>query len=151
MQLGDRGYEAESQPHAGRPATGVAPIEALDYLRFLVVADARAVVANDDLDRLVDTLPRSDRDPSVFLPVLERVVDQVRHRLGQQQRVASKGELTEELERERSALELCHRLVELGDVACDLACIDRNESRTPRAGVDLGQSEQRVEDGDHAI
>src|SRR5215467_1847776 len=101
MQLGNRSDEAESQPDAGRPATSIAPIKALDYLGFLVVADARAVVANDNLDRLVGALPRRDRDPSVLLTVLERVVDQVRHRLGQQQRVAGKGELAGGLERER--------------------------------------------------
>ena len=92
---------------------------------------------------------RTERSPAAG--VFERVVEQIGDRLRQQMAVAAHRTLGLGLERQGEAVFLGHRLVELGDGARDLGEIERPGLVAARAGLGLGDAEQRVEGAEQPV
>ena len=150
MQPRDRLHEAQTKTEAGGAAAGVAAIEALGHLALLGIGDAGAVVGDCHLDAVADATGGHD-DLASAMTELQRVLDQVGDRLGEHDGIAPDDRVAAALVSQRHRARLGHGLVELDGLRRHRRQIDRDEAGAARPGLQLGEPQQRVEDGDQAI
>ena len=144
MQLGRRGDQAEAEPAALGAAAAFGPVKALQHPLPQLLGDAGSPVGHHDAG-LAGLGAQGEADLGALGRVLDGVVQKVGERLEQHVAVAADRRRAGDLEPEAAALGLGQRLVELGHVADQVRQLDRLEAALGRAGLGLGDGEQRGE------
>jgi poly-gamma-glutamate capsule biosynthesis protein CapA/YwtB (metallophosphatase superfamily) len=150
VQLGHRLHQAQAEADARSAAAGIAAVEALDDLGLFRIGDAGPLSATE-ISAAASPRRRTATSIAPFSgAILERVVDQVAERLGEQDRIAGTG--TGPSERKVRSMFLSSAAgVELHGGGRQVRDIERHEAGTAHAGIDFRQAQQGIEDADHAV
>jgi len=145
-------HQAQTQPDAGRVTTGIAAEETLRGAGTLRGGHSGAGVGDHDAGGIPRRAQGTHRHGAARRAVLERIVDEIVDGLCQQYLITGSvhgpGLI---LVGERDVLHLRGRHVELDRARTQVAQVHIHEPGAAHAGVNLGQSQQGVEDADDAI
>ncbi len=146
MQVRHRPHERKAEPRARRAARGIRAEEAFPRPRAVLGRQARAAVLHRDLDPFPREGPCREPHPPPRRRELQRVVEQVADRLGQQVPVAHHVEPLGQVRGEFLPAALRHHAVEFRDVGQHGRKVDPGEGGAPRAGFGFRDAQQRAED-----
>src|SRR6185437_7417390 len=155
MQPGDGGDERQAEPRAWFAPALLQPHEALQYTLPVPFRNARSVVADNDQYPPAVGLDADD-DLSLlaglaWVPVFDRVLDEVDEGLPEQFAIAPEADARADIRFEDHVVVLGNGAVELGHIFRHGAHIHICESTGGRAGLGSGDHQQRIEGTDQLV
>src|ERR1700761_7374917 len=151
MQFGDRLDQTQAQSDARGAAAGIAAVKPLHDLGFLRVFYARSIIGDGYFHSAILGFLHADFDGAVGGCVFQRIINEVAQDLSQQHRVPRHHDRAAGPYLEVDVLQLRRRLVEFHGVDSQVRNVERYESGTAQACIDLREPEQRIEYADPAV
>ncbi len=150
VQLRDRLHQRQSKPGARRVPGTLAAEETFGGTRPVRFGNSGALVNHGNL-HTGRCQGRRQSHRATRRRELHRIVDQIGDRLLDQFAIAECRQPLGRLHRQRDAVLLGHRPVQLGHIGEQRRHVERGERRPTGAGLDLGDAEQGLEDRDDAV